>query len=387
MPNRSQTYRIHWILIAALGWELVFWAVFLSVNYLLGWSLISDYRPASGEQLRYENAYFLLGAAIIPLLFVIFFLNLNWRNEVLSSNFSTRLRKIIIKPFSSVNTFFQFFFLRNAFVFLIIALANPQFGNKETGGKAESMEIIVALDISKSMLVTDMDKRTSRLNAAKNGINQLINQLHGDKIGLVVFAGKAYPQLALTSDYGAAKLFVNEVSTDMISNQGTNIPDALELAVKSFSEEKIAKSIIVITDGENHEGELENIMNVIQDKGIYVHAIGLGSKKGGPVPEKGGGFKKDESGNVVMSRLNPTLVEQLAKVGSGTYIIESSQYPNFKPLIDATSRMERGMVDVDTFKVTQQQGTLFALLSLLFLIPALVLTNSRWSLITKLSEV
>jgi Ca-activated chloride channel homolog len=387
MENNKYTYRLKWIVSFVILGEVLFFTLFFILNHLFGWSLINDSVTSFGDRIRYENQSLLVALFILPILALLFVFNLKWRNKVLHTNFSFRLREKIIKPFSSLNTFTHFFLFRNALAFLIIALANPQFGNKQVGGKAESMEIIVALDISKSMLVTDIDGRKKRLRAAKNGINQLINQLHGDKIGLVVFAGMAYPQLGLTSDYAAAKLFVNEVTTDMITNQGTNIPDALELALKSFSNEKTAKTIILITDGENHEGDLTEIMAAINEKQITVHCVGLGSSKGGPIPSEQGGFKKDEEGHVVVSKLNEEMIKDIANQGKGTFVIESSAYPNFKALIDATSRMERATLDSKEFKVSQQYGTFFTLLSLLFFISSIVWSTSRWGWFNKLSNL
>lgn len=377
------TYKLSWITIGVIIWEVLFWGVFLLLGFTLGWNVLTDEIPPSGEQLRFEHPRLLLLLAVLPLFIILFLFNIRWRNKVLFQ-FSNRLRGIIFSPLSSSNTFLRFFFFRNAFAFLIISLANPQFGSKDVGGKAESMEIIVALDISKSMLVPDMDQRINRLSAAKTGLIQLINQLHGDKIGLIVFAGKAYPQLPLTNDYGAAKLFVNEISTDMISNQGTNIPDALQLALESFSGDETSKAIVVITDGENHEGNTDEVMSLIREKNIIVHAIGLGSSKGGPVPEPRGGFKKDENGEIVVSRVNPELVKNITETGGGTFLMESSRYPNFKPLIEATQRMEKGTVDSASFKISQQHGTTFALLSLLFLILSMIWTDSRLGLFTNL---
>jgi Ca-activated chloride channel family protein len=387
MTEAKTTYRIHWIMGAVLLWEVLFWFVFLLTSYLLGSSIISENINTSGEQLRFERSYFLWGLTALPVLLVGFYYNIRWRRNTINTHFSPRLRSKIIRPFSNSNTFLKFFFFRNAFVLVVFALANPQYGSKQVGGKAESMEVIIALDISKSMLVKDMDQRNTRLEAAKNGVNQLINQFHGDKIGLVIFAGKAYPQLPLTNDYGAAKLFVNEVTTDMISNQGTNIPDALELAINSFSNDETAKSIIVITDGENHEGELETIMEEIKEQNIFVHAVGLGSSKGGPVPEKKGGFKKDETGNVVVSKINPELVKKIGELGGGTYLIESSSYPNFKPLLDATNRLERGTVDSAHFKASQQFGTFFALLAFVLFILSLSWSTNKWGVISKISRI
>jgi Ca-activated chloride channel family protein len=161
----------------------------------------------------------------------------------------------------------------------------------------------------------------------------------------------------------------------------------LELALNSFSDEETAKSIIVITDGENHEGELENIMETIKERNIFVHAVGLGSNKGGPVPEKNGGFKKDETGNVVVSKINPDLVKSISELGGGTYLIESSSYPNFKPLIDATNSMERGMVDSTHFKASQQFGTRLGILSFVLFFLSFVWSTNKWGIMSKLSRI
>jgi Ca-activated chloride channel homolog len=378
--QKVHTYQLKWIAAGILLVELVFWVLFVLVHDELGYTLWGEQVEVKAEQMRYEHPELLVGLFAVPVVIVLFFSYLIARNRYRNAHFSDRLQESLLPRVSGLHQFMRFFWLRNALACLIIAMANPQFGSKKVTGQAEQIELIVALDISRSMLVLDMDQRYSRLQAAKNGINQLINQLHGDKIGLVIFAGGAYPQLALTNDYGAAKSFVNEVSTDMISNQGTNIPAALELALRSFSQDPLPKVVLLITDGENHEGEVEPYMAQLQEMGIILHVVGMGSNRGGPIPLPEGGFRKDDQGNIVISKPNPELIKQLAKQGGGNYVMETKAFPNFKPLIESIDNLDRSVADQSSFKVTEQRGPFFALLALISLAIGLVWKTSPWNL-------
>lgn len=385
MSEKRKLYQLNWIWIAIVAWELVFWSAFILVHNALGWW--SEENLTGGNLLRYQHPKMLYGFFLLLPLIVIFVSNIAWRNKVLKNNFASHLIPLQFKSFSTLNTFIKFFFFRNGFAFLILALANPQFGTKKVEGKAKSMEIIVALDISSSMKVLDMSQKQSRLESTKRGLIQLINQLHGDRIGIVVFAGEAYPQLALTSDYAAAKLFVDEISTDMITNQGTNIPAAIDLAIRSFSKAKTTKVTLLLTDGENHMGNLKASIQRAKEKGIVVNAVGIGTEKGGPIPMRNGGCMKNNFGKIVISKMNPNLVRKIAQLGGGNFAIEHSAFPNFKPLLNNVENLDKGMVKVDDFKVSEQQGIFFLWLSVLCFTISVLWSISVWGFLDKITKV
>jgi Ca-activated chloride channel homolog len=381
--QKIHTYQLKWIAAGILLVEVIFWLLFVLVHDELGYTLWGEPAQVSGEQMRYEHPELLYGLFGIPLLILLFLSYLSARNRYRTTHFSNRLSIKLLPRVSGLHQFLRFFWLRHAFACIILAAANPQFGTKKVIGQAEQIELIVALDISRSMLVPDIQQGITRLQASKNGINQLINQLHGDKIGLLVFAGNAYPQLPLTNDYGAAKAFVNEVSTDMISNQGTNVPAALELAIRSFSEDPLPKLILLITDGENHEGDVNPYIQQLKEAGIILQIVGMGSNRGGPIPLPEGGYRKDERGNVVVSRPNANLIKELAQQAEGNYLMETTSFPNFKPLIESIEHLERSVEGSASFRVSEQRGPFFALLALVFLTFSLIWKTSPWTLYKK----
>lgn len=383
--KQKGTYQLNWILIGLAVWEVFFWGIFffvhISLDYWTGGTAVEN------TVLRYEHPTLLYGLIALLPLNLIFIQNIRWKNKVLKKSFAPHLISIQFRSFSTFNTFVKYFFFRNGIAFLIIALANPQFGTKKVVGKSESIELIVALDISNSMKVTDMEQRQNRLESAKNGITQLINHLHGDKIGLVVFAGSAYPQLPLTSDYAAAKLFVNEVSPEMISNQGTNIADAIQLAVRSFSHAQTSKVILLMTDGEDQVGGAEAAIQQAHEKGIRINVVGFGSQSGGPIPLATGGFKKDENNEIIVSKPNPALIATIAQTGGGDYQMVTSAYPDFTSFLNQANNMKKGLVDVDNFVVNEQQGLFFAVLALICFFASFLWTTSRWGVLDYITKI
>ncbi len=221
----------------------------------------------------------------------------------------------------------KFWLLFIAIMFLGIGVAGPQVGAKLVNVKRKGIEIIIALDVSKSMLAEDI--KPNRLAAAKHAIEKLIDDLDNDRIGLVVFAGNAYVQMPITADYVSAKMFLNSISTSSVPTPGTNISAALETSARSFTSEKgISKAIILITDGEDHDGNALNVAKQITNEGIKIYTIGIGSPQGVPIPvrDKYGRkvFKTDENGNVVVSKLNEKLLQDLAMIGHGSYVRASN---------------------------------------------------------------
>lgn len=339
MTDQDFTYRIKRILLTVLAWEIIFWIVTSVFLVLLGYL-----ENGSAERIgfRYENALWLL-ILLVPVL-AVYFYNLHDTNRIALQT-GSNLRHLVLTPVSSKKSFFRFFFFRNAFVLLILALAQPVFGTKKVSGTIESMEIVVCLDVSNSMNTKDLSKELSRLQIAKRAVIQMLNNLHGEKVGVCVFAGSAFVQLPLTTDYSAAKLFINEIETGIISNQGTNISAALSTTSGMFSEQKSSKAIILVTDGENHEEDPSKQLAEIREKKIGLSVLGIGSSSGGPVPINPDrpelGYKTNSIGMTVVSKVNAGLIRSLAAKGGGTAVISSSEFPDLGELLTEINQMKR----------------------------------------------
>lgn len=216
-----------------------------------------------------------------------------------------------------------------AIAVLIIILARPRAGAKEETTNVKGIEVMIALDVSNSMLASSNDdpKGISRLDRAKFLLSRLIDKLNNDKIGLIVFAGESYTQLPITSDFVSAKMYLNSINTQMVPTQGTAIGSAIQMAMNSFSPDRtVQKAIIVITDGENHEDDAVSIAKTAQENGIQVNVIGLGSTKGTPIPidASRGVYLKDNSGKPVTTYLNENMAKEIAQAGNGIYVTGSS---------------------------------------------------------------
>lgn len=353
MDKRLFTYRFPLILTGILIWEFIFWVSFLGFLLMMGYFSHSNV----GTQMGFKNEDALPYLFLILPLSLVFLWFISWKNNRFNAIGNSHIQSVILSPISSLQAFLKFFFFRNTVAFVILAMAQPVFGSKKVTGTIESLELIVALDISTSMNVKDIDDKVSRLGIAKRAMVQLINNLHGEKLGVVVFAGDAFAQLPLTMDYDAAKMFVGEIETGMISNQGTNIASALQVAQKMFTKTKASKSIILISDAEDHEGGIDVLLNQLKEKEIELSVLGLGTANGGLIPNNPDqpefGYKLNPSGTPIVSKMNPDLVKSLASKSGGTYLISESPYPDLTTLLENLKRMKRTKVKTISFDVKQ----------------------------------
>lgn len=235
---------------------------------------------------------------------------------------------------------------------MVLGLANPLIGTKMKEVKREGIEVVIAVDVSNSMLAEDI--RPNRLERAKSSIKRLIEDLTQDKISIVLFAGDSFLQLPMTTDYSAAKLMVSTMSTDLIEKQGTAIGGAIELGLESFSDdEEVNKVMIIITDGENHEDDALSAAKEAEDKGVVIYTIGMGSIDGGPIPNivngKPQGFITDNSGKTVVSKLNANMLQELAAIGGGSFVRASGGEVNLGDLLDDISKMEKTEFEAKVF--------------------------------------
>lgn len=268
---------------------------------------------------RFEDPIYLYLLALIPILVLIHFLMLRRQKKRLRKFGDLELVRQLMPNVSRFRPLVKFWLLLGALALLIVVLARPQFGNKISHEKRTGIETIICMDISNSMLAEDVTP--SRLDRAKMMVENLVDHFTNDKIGLIVFAGDAFVQLPITSDYVSAKMFLSSITPAMISTQGTDIAAAINMAAHSFTqEENIGKAIIVITDGEDHEGGALEAAKEARAKGMNTYVLGVGSPNGAPIPIGNGDYMKDNSGQTVMSALNEQMCRQLADAGSGAYI-------------------------------------------------------------------
>lgn len=272
---------------------------------------------------------------------------------------------------------------------IIIVLARPRAGAKEEMSTVKGIEVMIALDVSNSMLASSNDDPNgiSRLDRAKYLLEKLIDKLSNDKIGLIVFAGEAYTQLPITSDFVSAKMFLNSINTEMVPTQGTAIGSAISMATNSFTpDEATQKAIIVITDGENHEDDAVEIAKSAAEQGVQIDVIGLGSGKGAPIPinAKKGLYLKDSTGKPVTTYLNENMAKEIAKAGNGIYISGNSS--SAVSDIDAQlETLEKSDLERVVYSSSAEQFPVFAWIALIFLIIDIFILDSKNALLKKIN--
>ena len=262
-------------------------------------------------------------------------------------------------------------YLALAFLFLALAMAQPQWGYRWEEIHQKGVDIVIALDISNSMLAEDI--KPNRLKRAQHKINDLLSMLEGDRIGLVVFAGSAFVQLPLTVDYSAARLFLSAVDTDLISNQGTALGQAIQTSMKAFNlKEKTSKVILLITDGEDQTGNGLQAAQQAEAEGIRIYTIGIGSDAGAPIPNLGsrGGFKKDRKGEVVLTKLDEITLQKIALKTNGAYVRSVTGDMDLKKIYleNILQKVEKREFKAERRKIWQQRFQWFIFLGLVFMI-------------------
>ena len=268
---------------------------------------------------EFENIEFLLGLFILIPLVLLFWYVIRWKRSARKKLGDTRLVDLLTKDYSAQRYRLKVIIVLIALSLGIVALCNLRRPLQIRGSKANGIDVMIALDVSKSML--SQDEKPSRLDKAKQFINQLTDKLENNRVGLIVFAGQAYLQMPLTADATATKMFVGNASPDFIAVQGTNLSAALQLSDASLdTKEKKYKSVILITDGEDHEDKAIEVAKQLADHGTVLHTIGVGSAEGSPITEPGTNeYKRDENGQTIISKLNEDLLKQLALTTNGTY--------------------------------------------------------------------
>jgi len=268
-----------------------------------------------------EPIYFYL-LALLPIIWLGYFWLLWWQKHTQKKFAKTRLLKRLSAERSTFKPLLKLVLLSLGFSLLIIGLVNPKMGTALKTVKRSGVDVVFALDVSKSMLAEDV--APSRLEKAKLIINNTIDKLGSDRVGIIIYAGSAYPILPITTDHAAAKMFLASASPEMVSSQGTAISEALKLAQTYYdNDEQTNRFLFIISDGEDHQGNAQTLVQKAQEEAIKTYTIGLGTKKGGPIPITQNGnirYKKDREGNMVITQLNDAILKEIAQIGKGSYI-------------------------------------------------------------------
>lgn len=296
------------------------------------------------EYWKFEYIDALWALLLIPALLALLAIRTYYRKRAYKKIGPETIRLLLFSGSSPASLIWKNAFFLAALIFLIIAIANPQTGARMDKVKVKGAEIIIALDISNSMKAEDINP--NRLEKARQEIIQLLSKVRGDRIGFIIFAGKSFYPVPLTTDYAVIKMYLRGIDTDIISTQGTDIGGALSMAMKSFSEDtKSDKAIILITDGENHEENAVDIAGQAAEAGITVHTIGLGKKEGVPIPMTNRygkkEFRKDKQGDVVVSRLNEQLLREIAAAGKGTFVLANNYGIGLDKIYEQLKGMEK----------------------------------------------
>lgn len=377
---RKNTYRYNLLnfLLIMLGVEIFFWVV-----VFVFWYYIQENEPS----FRFQHTWVLYAAGcIIPLLIIYQVYIKWWRNKTLSNYAEDRLLPYLTHGFSNFKSILKYVLLRFGLAAIVIAGANPQYGEKEREITTKGVDIMIALDVSYSMNAEDLVPQKSRLEIAKKNISKLIDQLHGDQIGLVVFAGDAYKQLPITPDYNVAKMFLDIVEPDLISNQGTDIGAALQTCADSFDpNDPTQKVIVVFSDGEDHEASGIQKAQEISEQNIVVHTIGMGTTDGVPIPmfKKGKkvGFKTDQEGNTVLTKLNEDILIDIANAGGGSYTRAQGYNVGLDGLIAQLNTMEKSELNKDKYTSYADHYQIFLLIGLFLVILDTLLSEKKGFLI------
>lgn len=326
--------------------------------------------------LRFEDPIYLWILLIIPILVLVRFIVWQKRKHNLRKFGDPSLLKEMMPDVSKYRPTIKFCLLLSAITILIFMIARPQVGSKISHEKREGIEVLIALDISNSMLAQDVIP--SRLEKSKLLIEDLVDHFTNDKVGLVVFAGDAFVQLPITNDYVSAKMFLQNINPSLITTQGTDLARAISLSQSCFTQrEHIGRAIIVITDGEDHEGGALEAAREAYKKGINVFILGVGTSKGAPIPNGNGGYLKDNSGQTVLSALNEQMCQQVAKAGNGVYIHVDNTSDAQERLNKELSKLQSGISDTVVYSEYNEQFQIFGIILLLLLIVETILLESR----------
>ena len=334
-----------------------------------------------------EKMYFWL-LLVIPILILLFLGVLIWKKTTQKKFANKDLLKRLSPNQSVFKSILKIVIISLAVSCFVIALVNPKVGTKLETVKREGVDVVFALDVSKSMLAEDI--APNRLEKSKQLMTQIINNLASDRVGIIAYAASAFPQLPITTDYGSAKMFLQSMNTDMLSSQGTAINEAIELAKTYYDdEEQTNRVLFIISDGEDHEGNVDQIAEDAAKEGIRIFTIGVGTAKGGPIPIKRNGiiqtYKKNGQGETVITKLNTTILQEIAKDANGIYIDGTSTNAVVENVTELLQNMDKKEFEAKQFADFKDQFQWFLGAGLLLLFLDIFLLERKTSWIKKLN--
>lgn len=325
---------------------------------------------------RFEDPAYLYFLITVPLLALLRFFMQRGRKRKLKKFGDIELLNQLMPDVSRWRPGVKFCLLELALALVVLMMARPQMGTKVSNEKRTGIETVIAMDISNSMLSEDV--APSRLDRAKMMVENMVDKFTDDKIGLIVFAGDAFVQLPITSDYVSAKMFLSDITPSMIATQGTDIAHALDMATHSFTQQEgIGRAIIVITDGEDHEGGAVEAAQAAKKAGMRVFVLGIGSPKGSPIPDGNGGYMKDESGNTVMSALNEDMCRQIAQAGGGAYIHVDNNSNAQEQLNAELDKLSKKEISSTFYSDYDEQFQAFGIIVLILLIMEICILDRK----------
>ena len=325
--------------------------------------------------IHFAQGQFLLLLLLIPMFFIIFAVLLKLRRRRIRKFGDENLVNQLMPSYAKGKAWVRLTLFAVAFFFFVIGLSRPQIGAKLKEHETKGAEIMIVLDVSNSMLAEDYSP--NRLERAKLAIARLVDKLRDDRIGLIVFAGNSFVQLPITTDYVSAKMFLNSISTESVPVQGTAIGEAINTAIRSFSaQSEKSRAVVVITDGENHEDDPVAAAKQAAELGVRVYAIGVGSPEGKPIPMDGE-LLKDKDGNIVVTRLDETVLQEMARVGKGVYVRAGNSEFGLNPIIEDIKKMEDEKYSSIVFEEYDEQFMYFFAIALFFLVVEMLVGDRK----------
>lgn len=334
---------------------------------------------------RFANPYFLYLLILVPIL-VAMFVYATYQQKIRLRAFGNpELLKRLMPNVSLIRPQLKFYTLIVVVVLIIVALARPQFGSKLQTAKKQGVEAVIVLDVSNSMMAQDV--QPNRLDRSKLILSKLIDDMVDDKIGLIVFAGDAFVQLPITTDNVSAKMFLSSITPNLVPRQGTAIGTAIDLAIQSFgaTESDAGRTIIVITDGENHEDDAIGAAKLAKENGITVNVIGMGTPEGTPIPVDGTmSFRKDKDGNVVVTKLNEGMCRQIAEAGAGIYVRADNTNTALKAVSGQIDEMQKGNLETKSYAEYDEKFFIFVWIALFLIVIEFYVFNRQNKALNKI---
>lgn len=326
---------------------------------------------------RFEEPAYLYLLLLLPVLALLYWYSNYRRRRAIRKFGDPELMAMLMPDVSRYRPNVKFGIIWLVVALFSLLLARPQFGSKLETVKRQGVEVMIALDISNSMLAQDV--QPSRLAKAKRLVAQLVDKMENDKVGMIVFAGDAFTQLPITSDYISAKMFLESIDPSLISKQGTAIGAAINLATRSFTpQEGVGRAVIVITDGENHEGGAVEAATEAAKKGIQVNVLGVGLPDGAPIPMEGtNDYRKDREGNVIVTRLNEAMCQEIAKAGNGLYVRVDNTNNAQKAIGQEINKMAKADVETQVYTEFNEQFQAVAWFILILLLVEMLILERK----------